>query len=117
MSCTLVKLFLGWSLLSLSITPRLATSFVGVALKKCYSKKKKETIIADSLVQEDISCHQNWVWIQPQATFVFVSTSFSLKGQIYSEKKEIELELVAELIREPVLIIIQKYSDRIVLMA
>jgi len=80
-------------------------------------KKKEKTIIADSLVQENISCHQNWVWIQPQTTFVFVNTSFSLKGQIYSEKKEIELELFSELIGEPVLIIIQKYSDRIVLMA
>lgn len=80
--------FLGWTLLSLSITARLATSFVGVALKKyVIQKKKKKTIIADSLVQENISCHQNWVWIQPQTTFVFVNTSFSLKGQIYSEKK------------------------------
>lgn len=49
-------------------------------------------MIADSLVQENISCHQNWVRIQPQTTFFFVNTSFSLKEQIYSEKKEIELE-------------------------
>lgn len=78
--------FLGWTLLSLSYTPRLAKAFVGVALKQ-YVIQKSNRLVTDLLVQEDISCHQNWVWIQPQTAFIFVNTSFSLKEQIYSEKK------------------------------